>query len=124
MDGKGSVEKLTWEEYRQSVGISAEEVEQYTQSDSTDTSASPVEPPKVKPSATDEVFEDQTDLKSGDFSLYKYFVGPAGAFFLAVEGLLLLVAGVGERMPRMLTCPLTCTLLTETRNLCPNLGRA
>lgn len=60
-------------------------------------------PPAVREIVINEEHGDESwQAKSGDISLYAYFLGSAGVPRLLLCGILLLVAAIGERMPRQL----------------------
>ncbi|KAJ6786301.1 hypothetical protein PWT90_09265 [Aphanocladium album] len=69
--------------------------------DSKGDAAEGIELPVVKPASNKEDIDDKVDTRKGDFSLYSYFVGPAGIPFLLLEGFLLIIASIGERMPQI-----------------------
>lgn len=60
-------------------------------------------PPAVREMVTNEQYGDASwQANSGDISLYAYFLSSAGVSRLSLCGILLLVAAIGERMPRQL----------------------
>lgn len=95
MDQNGHIEETTWS----SRDTPSDSIEAQ---DSGDESAlQTIDLPVVKPSTEKESIDDKADTRSGDFSLYSYFIGPAGLPFILLESFFLIMGAIGERMPQI-----------------------
>lgn len=111
MDETGAIERMP-SSYRDSLATPSANFEADSSSDSKESVPRAMEPPVIKQHACTDDVEDPVDTKNGDMSLYSYFVEPAGIPYLFLEGVLLLLASIGERMPRTLLLMIVLPVFT------------
>lgn len=119
MDETGAIEKKP-ASYRDSLTSPSSNFETDSLPDSKESVRRAMRPPAIKQYASNDNAEDPVDTKNGDISLYSYFVEPAGIPYLFLEGILLLLASIGERMPRTLLFMMVCKCARRTAYLYPN----
>lgn len=97
MDESGAVERTAWK-YTRRAGIELKAESSSAAPDSGDSAITDL--PVVTRSVSDEGVDDPCDTKTGDASLWTYFLRPAGMPKLVLWFSVLAIAALIERMPR------------------------
>ncbi|OAA69111.1 ABC transporter, transmembrane domain, type 1 [Cordyceps fumosorosea ARSEF 2679] len=109
MEGRGRVEQRTLEQIQSEAEPQSRAHLKRSTSESNSDGGSTVnpaktdsEPPEVKPAASSSSARDNLSRRnSGDFTLYKYFLRPAGFWCVLVWLVAVGIAAVSERMPQI-----------------------
>lgn len=84
------------------------------------------EPPEAEPAPDNTLRDNLSSKKYGDWTLYRYFLSPAGFYNLAFCTLTIAIAALSDRMPRKSgrsSLFVTCVLTNANSNICSTLVR-